>query len=83
MESDSTTIRYSALRNDAYCRKQGDSIGGVVEVVLRNVPSGLGGPVFDKLEADLAKACMSIPAAKGFEVSLYLITDYRTFNNLQ
>lgn len=49
-------------------RKTGNSIGGVVEVVARNVPAGLGSPVFDKLEADLAKACMSLPAAKGFEI---------------
>lgn len=49
-------------------RKTGDSIGGVVECVARNVPSGLGSPVFDKLEAELAKACMSLPASKGFEV---------------
>ena len=48
-------------------RKRGNSIGGVVTCVARNVPAGLGAPVFDKLEADLAKACMSIPAAKGFE----------------
>jgi chorismate synthase len=48
-------------------RKQGNSIGGIVTCVIRNVPAGLGSPVFDKLEADLAKACMSIPAAKGFE----------------
>lgn len=48
-------------------RKSGNSIGGVVTCVARNVPAGLGSPVFDKLEADLAKACMSIPAAKGFE----------------
>lgn len=48
-------------------RKGGNSIGGVVTCVARNVPAGLGSPVFDKLEADLAKACMSIPAAKGFE----------------
>ena len=49
-------------------RKTGNSIGGVVEVVAKNVPSGLGAPVFDKLEADLAKACMSLPASKGFEI---------------
>ena len=49
-------------------RRTGNSIGGVVEVVARNVPAGLGSPVFDKLEADLAKACMSLPASKGFEV---------------
>jgi chorismate synthase len=48
-------------------RKAGNSIGGVVTCIARNVPAGLGSPVFDKLEADLAKACMSIPAAKGFE----------------
>jgi chorismate synthase len=48
-------------------RKEGNSIGGVVTCVARNVPAGLGAPVFDKLEAELAKACMSIPAAKGFE----------------
>ena len=45
-----------------------DSIGGVVECVARNVPVGLGDPVFDKLEADLAKAVMSLPASKGFEI---------------
>ena len=49
-------------------RRTGNSIGGVVEVVARNVPSGLGSPVFDKLEAELAKACMSLPASKGFEI---------------
>lgn len=54
--------------------RTGNSIGGVVEVVARNVPSGLGSPVFDKLEAELAKACMSLPASKGFEVSqLYFV----------
>ena len=49
-------------------RKDGDSLGGIVEAVARNVPVGLGEPVFDKLEADLAKAMLSIPACKGFEV---------------
>lgn len=49
-------------------RKSGNSVGGVVEVVARNVPAGLGSPVFDKLEAELAKACMSLPASKGFEI---------------
>jgi chorismate synthase len=49
-------------------RKSGDSLGGVVEAVARGVPVGLGDPVFDKLEADLAKAMLSLPAAKGFEV---------------
>jgi chorismate synthase len=49
-------------------RRQGDSVGGVVECVARSVPPGLGDPVFDKLEAELAKAMMSLPAAKGFEI---------------
>jgi len=49
-------------------RKAGDSLGGVVELVAKNVPPGLGEPVFDKLEADLAKAMLSIPASKGFEI---------------
>jgi chorismate synthase len=49
-------------------RNQGDSLGGVVECVARSVPKGLGMPVFDKLEADLAKAVMSLPATKGFEI---------------
>ncbi|MDP3937862.1 MAG: chorismate synthase, partial [Deltaproteobacteria bacterium] len=49
-------------------RKSGDSAGGVVELVARNVPVGLGEPVFDKLEADLAKALLSLPASKAFEI---------------
>ncbi|MBM3891109.1 MAG: chorismate synthase, partial [Verrucomicrobia bacterium] len=49
-------------------RKAGDSVGGVVECVARRVPAGLGEPVFDKLEADLAKALLSLPASKGFEI---------------
>jgi chorismate synthase len=48
-------------------RKDGDSLGGVVEAVARRVPAGLGEPVFDKLEADLGKALLSLPACKGFE----------------
>jgi chorismate synthase len=49
-------------------RKAGDSLGGVVAAVARGVPAGWGEPVFDKLEADLAKAMLSLPAAKGFEI---------------
>ena len=49
-------------------RKAGDSLGGVVAAVARGVPIGLGEPVFDKLEAELAKAMMSLPASKGFEI---------------
>lgn len=49
-------------------RSQRDSLGGVVSCVCRNVPAGLGEPVFDKLEAKLAQAMLSIPATKGFEI---------------
>jgi chorismate synthase len=49
-------------------RDAGDSVGGVIECVARGLPPGLGEPVFDKLEADMAKAMLSIPAAKGFEI---------------
>ena len=49
-------------------RRNGESLGGVVECVARGVPKGLGDPVFDKLDADLAKAMLSLPAAKGVEV---------------
>jgi chorismate synthase len=49
-------------------RRNQDSLGGVVTCVARNVPAGLGEPVFDKLEADLAKAMLSLPASKGFEI---------------
>jgi chorismate synthase len=48
--------------------RDGNSIGGVVECVARNVPKGLGEPVFDKLEGDIAKGVMSLPASKGFEI---------------
>jgi chorismate synthase len=48
-------------------RKDGDSVGGVIRAVARNVPPGWGEPVFDKLEADLGKAMLSIPAVKGVE----------------
>jgi chorismate synthase len=49
-------------------RKDRDSVGGIVRCAIRNVPAGLGEPVFDKLTADLAKAMMSLPATRGFEV---------------
>jgi chorismate synthase len=49
-------------------RKDGDSVGGCVRAIARGVPAGWGEPVFDKLDADLAKAMMSIPAVKGIEV---------------
>ena len=49
-------------------RKEGDSVGAKIEVAVENMPIGLGEPVFDKLEADLAKGLMSINAVKGFEI---------------
>ncbi len=49
-------------------KKEGDSVGGVVEILALNVPAGLGEPVFDKLDADIAKALMSIGAVKGVEI---------------
>jgi chorismate synthase len=49
-------------------RKAGDSVGGIVEGVVRGVPPGWGEPVFDRLEADLAKAMLSLPASKGFDI---------------
>jgi len=49
-------------------RAQGDSVGGVIRCRVRGLPVGLGEPVFDRLEADLAKAMLSLPATKGFEV---------------
>jgi chorismate synthase len=49
-------------------KKEGDSVGGIVEIIVKNPPLGLGDPVFDKLEADLAKSLMSIGAVRGVEV---------------
>lgn len=51
-------------------RKEGDSIGGTVEVVSRGLPAGLGSPVFNKMDADLAGALMSLGGIRGFEVGL-------------
>ena len=49
-------------------RKNGDSLGGVISCVVRGCPPGWGEPVFDRLEADLGKAMLSLPASKGFEI---------------
>jgi chorismate synthase len=49
-------------------RAEGDSVGGIVLGVARNVPTGWGDPVFDRLEADLAKGMLSLPASKGFDL---------------
>ena len=51
-------------------KQKGDTVGGTILCLIHGVPVGLGEPVFDKLEADLAKAMMSLPASKGFEVGL-------------
>lgn len=52
----------------AAARKDGDSLGGVVEIIAHGVPAGLGEPVFDKIDADLAKALMSIGTVKAVEI---------------
>ncbi|KAI8946632.1 chorismate synthase [Xylaria longipes] len=62
-QASKTMEDYIAKFRDAH-----DSIGGTVTCVIRNVPSGLGEPCFDKLEAELAHAMLSIPATKGFEI---------------
>ncbi len=49
-------------------KKQGDSIGGIIEIIASGVPAGLGEPIFDKLSADIAKALMSIGSVKGVEI---------------
>lgn len=49
-------------------RRNGDTVGGIVQGVARGVPAGWGEPVFDRLEADLGKAMLSLPAAKGFDI---------------
>ena len=49
-------------------RSQGSSTGAVIEVIAQGIPAGLGAPVFDRLDADIAKALMSIPAVKGVEI---------------
>ncbi len=59
-----------AAQMEAYIREvraEGDTVGGVVQCVIKNVPKGLGEPVFDKLHAELGKAMLSINAVKGFE----------------
>lgn len=49
-------------------KEEGDSLGGVIEFIVQNLSVGLGDPVYEKLEANLAKAMMSLPASKGFEI---------------
>ena len=52
----------------AATKREGDSLGGIVEIVAKNCPAGLGEPVFDKLDGELARALMSIGAVKGVEI---------------
>lgn len=59
-------------------KKQGDSVGGCIRAACVGVPGGLGEPVFDKLEADLAKAMMSLPATRAFEIGLGLAASQMT-----
>lgn len=61
-------IAEQMLNTIAEVKKANDSVGGIVTCVCRNVPAGWGEPVFDKLEAKLAQAMLSIPATKGFEI---------------
>ena len=56
------------IRRLTKLKEQGDSAGGIVECHIDGVPPGLGNPVFDKLEADLGKAILSIGAVRGFEI---------------
>jgi chorismate synthase len=63
---EATAAKMIALIEQA--RSEGDSLGGIIECIIRGIPAGLGEPVFDKLEADLAKAMLSLPATKGFEI---------------
>lgn len=63
-----TQVAKKMIERIQQVQKKGDTIGGVVECVVKNVPVGLGDPVFDKLKATLAHAMMSLPATMGFEV---------------
>ena len=74
-EVDSTPVRCpdpavaaAMIRRIEEVRSQGDSVGGIIRCRVRGAPAGLGEPVFDRLEADLAKAMLSLPATKGFEI---------------
>jgi chorismate synthase len=62
------TIADAMIEHIKTIRSDGNSVGGIIECVIRNCPPGLGEPIFDKLEAELAKAMLSIPATKGFEI---------------
>jgi chorismate synthase len=61
-------VAAAMIRRIEEVRSQGDSVGGIIRCRVRGAPAGLGEPVFDRLEADLAKAMLSLPATKGFEI---------------
>lgn len=63
-----TVVAEKMIQKIEVVRAAGDTIGGVITCVAKNVPAGLGEPVFDKLHADLGKAMLSINAVKGFEI---------------
>ena len=91
--SDLDTLRAKAESNPVRCpdqdaagrmlqlldqvRREGDSLGGMVDIVAKGVPAGLGEPVFDKLDADLAKALMSLGAVKAVEIGAGLESAHR------
>ena len=70
------------LKSIEEARKEGDSLGGIIEGIALNVPAGLGEPVFGTLEGDLAKALFAIPAVKGVEFGAgFLVTKMRGSEN--
>jgi len=62
------TVAAKMIKSIDEVRDRADSVGGTITCVCRNIPPGLGEPVFDKIEAKLAQAMLSIPATKGFEI---------------
>lgn len=63
-----STVAQEMIQHIEQVKKEGDTIGGIIQCVIQGSPVGLGEPVFDKLHAELAKAMMSINAVKGFEL---------------
>ncbi|MBN2096277.1 chorismate synthase [Candidatus Peregrinibacteria bacterium] len=63
-----TTLISPDMKTIEKIKKEGDSVGGLLECVIQNVPAGLGSPVFEKLDARLAQVMLSIPGVKGFEI---------------
>lgn len=61
-------IAQKMLNEIEMAQKNGDTVGGIIECIVKDCPAGLGSPVFDKLEARLAQAMLSLPATKGFEI---------------